>query len=107
MSQAQVDALIDQLLAEHDPTSTSTVDFLGAQFDLGIGWVSFPEGRGGLGLSPSFQTQINQRLSDAGAPSPYYRNPIGYGMGAPTIVTHGSDDQQSRYLRPLFTGEEI
>ena len=35
------------------------------------------------------------------------RNPIGYGMGAPTIVTHGSDDQQTRYLRPLFTGEEI
>jgi alkylation response protein AidB-like acyl-CoA dehydrogenase len=28
-------------------------------------------------------------------------------MGAPTIVTHGSDEQQARYLRPLFTGEEI
>ena len=35
------------------------------------------------------------------------RNPIGYGMGAPTIVTHGSDEQKQRYLRPLFTGEEI
>jgi alkylation response protein AidB-like acyl-CoA dehydrogenase len=28
-------------------------------------------------------------------------------MCAPTIVTHGSDEQKHRYLRPLFTGEEI
>ena len=28
-------------------------------------------------------------------------------MGAPTIVTHGSDEQKQRYLRPLFTGEEV
>jgi alkylation response protein AidB-like acyl-CoA dehydrogenase len=28
-------------------------------------------------------------------------------MCAPTIVTHGSDEQKRRYLRPLFTGEEI
>jgi alkylation response protein AidB-like acyl-CoA dehydrogenase len=28
-------------------------------------------------------------------------------MGAPTVYTHGSDAQRDRYLRPLFTGEEI
>ena len=28
-------------------------------------------------------------------------------MGAPTVVTHGSDEQRDRYLRPLFTGEEV
>jgi len=28
-------------------------------------------------------------------------------MGAPTIVTHGSEAQKKRYLRPLFTGEEV
>ena len=28
-------------------------------------------------------------------------------MGAPTVVTHGTDEQRARYLRPLFTGEEI
>ena len=28
-------------------------------------------------------------------------------MCAPTLVTHGSDEQKQRYLRPLFTGEEI
>jgi alkylation response protein AidB-like acyl-CoA dehydrogenase len=28
-------------------------------------------------------------------------------MGAPTVATHGSEEQRRRYLRPLFTGEEI
>jgi alkylation response protein AidB-like acyl-CoA dehydrogenase len=98
---------IDQLLAEHDPKTTDAAEFLGAQFDLGIAWVHFPEGNGGLGLSPKLQKTVNERLAAAGAPQAYYRNPIGHGMSAPTIVMHGSEDQKARYLRPLFTGEEI
>ncbi|MEM7341445.1 MAG: acyl-CoA dehydrogenase family protein [Actinomycetota bacterium] len=98
---------IDQLLSELDPGTADRVEFLGRQFDLGLAWVHFPEGHGGLGLSPKLQTQINQRLAAAGAPNAMMRNPIGHGMGAPTVVTHGSDDQKSRYLRPLFTGEEV
>ena len=97
---------LEQLLAEHDP-SGDPVAFLGAQFDAGLAWVSFPEGDGGLGLPPGQQRAIDDRLKDVGAPSPFPRNPIGYGMGAPTVVTHGSESQRKRYLRPLFTGEEI
>ncbi len=95
------------LLAAHDPTTVSATDFLGAQFDAGLAWVHFPEGEGGLGLAPNLQTVINKTLADAGAPSPYYRNPIGYGMGAPTVMSHGTEAQKTRYLRPLFTGEEV
>jgi alkylation response protein AidB-like acyl-CoA dehydrogenase len=98
---------IDKLLAEHDPKTADAAEFLGAQFDLGLAWVHFPEGNGGLGLSPKLQKTINERLTAAGAPQAYYRNPIGHGMSAPTIVMHGSEDQKARYLRPLFTGEEI
>ena len=36
-----------------------------------------------------------------------YRNPIGHGMCGPTVAVWGSEEQKSRYLRPLFTGEEI
>ncbi|MDY7106102.1 MAG: acyl-CoA dehydrogenase family protein [Actinomycetota bacterium] len=96
-----------QLLAEHDPSSTPAREFLGHQFDLGLAWAHFPEGCGGLGLGPRLQRTINDRLSAAGAPNPVMRNPIGHGMGAPTIVAHGSTEQQQRYLRPLFTGEEV
>ena len=105
--EARIDELCEQLLSEVDPKAVSATEFLGAQFDAGLAWVHFPEGHGGLGLAPKLQTAVNKALADAGAPSPYYRNPIGYGMGAPTILSHGSEEQKQRYLRPLFTGEEV
>jgi len=102
----RVSELVDRLLADSDPKG-DRVAFLGAQFDLGLAWVHFDEGYGGLGLSPKLQRIVNERVAAAGGPNPYYRNPIGYGMGAPTVHTHGSDRQRARYLRPLFTCEEI
>ncbi len=97
----------EELLAEHHPKTTRPAEMLGAQYDAGLAWVHFPEGFGGLGVSPKMQNLVNTKLTAAGAPLPYGRNPIGHGMCAPTIVTHGSDDQKRRYLRPLFTSEEI
>ncbi|MEM9513464.1 MAG: acyl-CoA dehydrogenase family protein [Actinomycetota bacterium] len=99
--------LVEELLTEFPPDRTEPKEFLGAQYDKGLAWVHFPEGQGGLGLSPKLQKTINERVYAAGAPNPMYRNPIGHGMCAPTIVTWGTDEQQQRYLRPLFTGEEI
>jgi len=105
--EATVLALCQQLLEELPPKDTPAAQFLGRQFDLGLAWVHFPEGNGGLGLSPRLQRTINETLHPAGAPIAAYRNVIGHGMGAPTIVTHGSEEQKQRYLRPLFTGEEV
>jgi alkylation response protein AidB-like acyl-CoA dehydrogenase len=102
----RVSELVDRLLADNDPKG-DRVAFLGAQFDLGLAWVHFDEGYGGLGLGPRLQRIVTERVAAAGGPNPYYRNPIGYGMGAPTVHTHGSDEQRARYLRPLFTCEEI
>ena len=101
-----VDDLISQLLADNDPKG-DRVAFLGAQFDLGLAWVGFPEGHGGLGLSPGLQVTVNQAMLEAGAPLSAQFNPIGTGMGAPTVVEHGTEEQMKRWLRPLFTGEEI
>ncbi len=103
----QVAKACDELLATHDPKALPAVEFLSHQFDAGLAWVHFPVGEGGLGLAPKLQTGINARLMGAGAPHPMARNPIGYGMGAPTVVAHGSAEQKARYLKPLFTGEEI
>ena len=97
---------IERLLSAHDPAGDPR-RFLGAQFDLGLAWVHFPEGEGGLGLSPKLQRIIDDELRDAGAPAAARFNIIGHGMGAPTLVTHGTEEQRERYLRPLFTGEEV
>ncbi len=103
----QVVALIDGLLADFPPATTKPAAFLGAQFDKGLAWVHFPVGHGGLDLSPRLQKTINERIFAAGGPNPVMRNPIGHGMCGPTVVVWGSEAQKTRYLRPLFTGEEV
>ena len=97
---------LTELLSAHrtdDPQA-----FWRAQFDLGLAWVHFPEGHGGLGLPPRFQIQINDALTAAGASiANLARNVLGYGMGAPTVIAHGTEDQMGRWLRPLFAADEI
>ena len=105
--EARVSGLVDRLLAEFPPASTDPVVFLGAQYDMGLAWVHFDEGFGGLGLNPKLQRSINERIYAAGAPNPVARNPIGHGMCGPTVAVWGSPEQKKRYLRPLFTGEEV
>jgi alkylation response protein AidB-like acyl-CoA dehydrogenase len=106
-SEQLLDDLVAQLLHECDPKTHDATTFLGAQFDKGLAWVHFPVGNGGLGINPKLQRLVNERLFAAGAPNPVYRNPIGHGMCAPTVVAWGSEAQKQRYLRPLFTCEEI
>ena len=103
----RVAELTDQLVSQYPPSSTHAVEFLGAQYDMGLAWVHFPVGSGGLDVSPKFQKNVNEKIARAGGPSSYARNPIGYGMCGPTVVEWGTAEQKDRYLRPLFTGEEI
>ena len=91
----QVIALTDDLLRDY--ADGPRQDFYGAQFDMGLAFVHFPVGNGGLGLSPKLQLVINRRITDAGVP--LVRGSIGHGMGAPTIVVHGTEEQKERFLR--------
>ena len=104
--QTLIESNLDALLADHEPAG-DPVEFLGARFDLGLAWVWYPEGLGGLGLSRGLQTVVEQRLQAAGAPNPARYNPLGVGMGAHVLMAHGSVEQQHKWLRPMFTGEEI
>ena len=101
-----VEGLVAQLLAEMDPKSTPVAEFRGRQFDLGLAWISFPEGSGGLGLPPNLQRLIDRPLSAAGAAPMGSREFFGLTMAGPTVVTHGSDELRQRLLRRTFTGEE-
>ncbi len=105
-AEAKVRDLLAELLDEHDPQG-DRVEFFGAQFDKGLAWVHFDEGHGGIGVSPRLQRIVDETLRDAGVPHPARYNVIGYGMGAATVHTHGTDEQKRRWLRPLFTGEEV
>ncbi|MDG1876258.1 MAG: acyl-CoA dehydrogenase family protein [Acidimicrobiales bacterium] len=101
----KVDAAIDTLLEAHDPKAQGYEEFRGHQFDHGLAWVMYPEGRGGLGVRPQLQKHVNQRLHAVGAP-PMEASMFFIALAGPTIVTHGSEEVKERFLRPMFTGEE-
>ncbi len=110
-AEATPEAIRDRVrafLAEHDPAEMANQDFNNARFDAGLAWVHYPEGLGGLGVSRALQNVVDAEFAAAGAPGHNAElNAIGLGMAAPTILAYGSEEQQKRWLRPLWTGEEI
>ncbi|MBO0789314.1 MAG: acyl-CoA dehydrogenase family protein, partial [Actinobacteria bacterium] len=99
---------VREFLAGHDPAALGRQAFLDARFDAGLAAVHYPEGLGGLGLPRSLQRAVDEEFAAAGAPGNRpERNGIGLGMAAPTILAFATQEQQARWLRPLWTGEEI
>jgi alkylation response protein AidB-like acyl-CoA dehydrogenase len=108
MTPAELRGRVADFLAAHDPSTTERLAFLRARYDAGLAWVAFPEGHGGLGLPQALQPEVDRLFAEAGAPDNNPRaNGIGLGMAAPTILTFGTDAQKQRFLKPLWTGEEI
>ena len=68
----------------------------------GLGW---PVEHGGRDLPLAMQAVWAQELNAAGAPSPV--NLLGEAIVGPTLLVHGTVDQQRRFLAPILTAEEI
>jgi alkylation response protein AidB-like acyl-CoA dehydrogenase len=107
-TEAGLRTAVRELIAAHDPATTPVQEFLGARYDAGLAWVHFPVGHGGLGAPRPLQQVVNEELAAAGAPSlDPGRHGIGLGMAAPTILAFGDEATRTRFLRPLWTGEEV
>ncbi len=103
---AQVEGLTEQLIRDYDPTNR--LEFRGAQYDLGLAWVHFPVGFGGLGVDPALQRTVESRLREEKIEfAETGWNGFGLFLAAPTIVKHADEATRARLLRPLFTGEEV
>ena len=99
---------VEAFLAEHPPADSDPLQWLRARFDAGLAWVNFPEGLGGLGLPRVLQTEVDDAFAAAGGhDNRSDANGVGLGMAAPTILAFGTEEQKRRFLRPLWTGEEI
>ena len=59
----------------------------------------------GLSLSPGQAKHVNEVLTRYRVPRPF--NIIGIGMGGPTVITWGTEEQKHQLLRGLATNEEI
>ncbi len=84
------------------------VEFRSAQWDAGLAMVQYPVGNGGLDAPPKLQAVVQSELRAAGV---HYEsmliNPIGIGMGLPTVLTYGTDEIHDKHLKKIFTGEDI
>jgi alkylation response protein AidB-like acyl-CoA dehydrogenase len=101
-------------LLDHHPGSTP--QDLEAAFDFRIAWqrilheagysgISWPTEYGGAGASLMEQTIFNEEMVRARAPAP--ANIIGLVMGGPVVITHGTEEQKSRFLAPILSGDEV
>jgi alkylation response protein AidB-like acyl-CoA dehydrogenase len=111
--EAELRDKIRAFIAEHDPRAApaaefNPAEFNNARFDAGLAAVHYPVGHGGLGLARGLQAAADEEFAKAGAPvlDPS-RNVIGLGMAAPTIIAYGAEEQKRRWLRPLWTADEI
>ena len=66
---------------------------------------AIPTEAGGRGYGRDLVAAVSTGLAEAGVVGP----PTGLGsmLAAPTIAACGSEEQRTRWLRPLFTGEEV
>ncbi len=71
------------------------------------GWVAphWPERFGGRSATLADYAIYVTELADAGAPQ--VANRVGVSHAGPTLLEHGNDDQRSRWLPPILSGDEI
>jgi alkylation response protein AidB-like acyl-CoA dehydrogenase len=66
----------------------------------------WPKEYGGLSAEPWAQGIVREELNHYRLPT-VSLNILGVGLAGPTIVEHGTDEQKTRYLPPILTGEEV
>ncbi|MBP2325223.1 alkylation response protein AidB-like acyl-CoA dehydrogenase [Kibdelosporangium banguiense] len=100
-----------QWLTEHTgapvpPEDVATAKrFQAALHDAGFAGITWPAEYGGQGLGQREQLAFNDVAKAFDLPVAIFV--VGLGMCGPTLVDLGTDQQRSRYLRPLVRGEEI
>ena len=80
--------------------------FLGMLAEKGWGTPTWPLELGGAGLSPALAAVLASELHRFAAPD-LYPFMVGVGLVGPTLIRHGTPEQQARWLPTIRSGEEI
>jgi alkylation response protein AidB-like acyl-CoA dehydrogenase len=73
--------------------------------DAGYSGLTWPKEYGGQGAPYTHQAIFLEET--ARAETPDHIGVIGLGMAGPTIIAHGTDEQKSRHLGKILSGEEV
>jgi alkylation response protein AidB-like acyl-CoA dehydrogenase len=74
-------------------------------YDGGWAGITWPKEFGGRGGTPVQAMIFAQEQARFDVPSSVFAQ--GIGMAGPTIMAHGTKEQQDRFLRPMLRGDEI
>ena len=74
-------------------------------YDAGWAGISWPKEYGGRGATLIEQAIFFEEMVRANAPS--VANVLGLVMGGPVVITHGTEEQKQRYLKPILSADEI
>jgi alkylation response protein AidB-like acyl-CoA dehydrogenase len=95
--------------AEHGADQRNDVaqakGFQRALYAAGLAGLTWPKPYGGQGLPGRYQTLYNNEAAQYDLPIGAFA--IGFGMCMPTLLTHGTEEQKERFVRPALKGEEI
>ena len=80
-------------------------EWAGKLYEAGYAGLTWPKEYGGRGAPYTHQAIFLEETARAEAPE--HIGVIGLGMAGPTIIAHGTDEQKSRYLGKILSGEEI
>ena len=69
---------------------------------VGMGW---PKEYGGREARPMEQAIVAEELARINAPAGV--NGLGIGIVGPTLIHHGTEDQKTRFLKNILSGEEL
>ena len=105
MSEDELRKRTRALLDEVHPEKVESIPFRQKQYEHGLAWVHFPKGYGGLGLNPKMNIVVHDEMSKHS--KVIHNDPgesiIGIGMGAPVVLTYGSEEMKKRLLPKIFS----
>jgi alkylation response protein AidB-like acyl-CoA dehydrogenase len=107
---AWIEANLPEGWKEHGPTRGRMNEDVSRAWsrklsDAGYAGLTWPKEFGGAGAPYTHQAILLEE--SARAETPEHIGVIGLGMAGPTIIAHGTDEQKSRYLGKILSGEEV
>ncbi len=99
------DWLVDNVPKQKIRTMEERQEWHRKLYDAGYVGMGWPKEYGGREARPMEQAIVAEELARINAPAGV--NGLGIGIVGPTLIHHGTNDQKTRFLKNILSGEEL
>jgi len=100
-------AVLEEVSPEQELADLAAVkQWKAVEFDAGYGWLSGPREFGGAGLPAGYERIYSALKARYDLPDERQLS-IGFGMVAPTLLAHGTENVKRRYLSAIYRADLI